>query len=90
MSYSFVYGGIAPPTAGHIHIGPVGTTGIVVVGFFAAPTGLPASVTGIAGQVAADPAVIKQIDRNPSNYYLNLHNVDFPTGAIRGQLSRNR
>ncbi len=36
--------------------------------------------------MTADPAVLAQIEANPSGYYVNLHNARFPGGAIRGQL----
>ena len=28
------------------------------------------------------------INRNPSAFYVNVHNGDFPNGAVRGQLSK--
>jgi CHRD domain len=31
--------------------------------------------------------VVRSIRTNPSGFYANLHNVEFPAGAIRGQLS---
>ena len=30
--------------------------------------------------------VIKKIIAKPENYYVNIHTVEFPDGAIRGQL----
>jgi hypothetical protein len=29
---------------------------------------------------------IRRVLRRPSSFYVNVHNADFPDGAIRGQL----
>lgn len=70
-----------PARAAHIHIGEAGVPGPVVVGL-AAP-----GEDGVAtGCVSADPDLIKDIRQNPGNYYVNVHNTDYPGGAVRGQL----
>jgi CHRD domain-containing protein len=77
---------IASPTAAHIHVGEAGVAGDIVVGLFMGTTPLPETISRVGGCVAADPAVIDAIEDNPSGYYVNVHNADFPGGAIRGQL----
>ena len=72
-----------PAAAAHIHVGASTTTGPVVVGLAA-----PDSDGHASGCVSADPALIKAIRQNPENYYVNVHNSDFPAGALRGQLSK--
>ena len=73
---------IAPATAAHIHVGPVGVAGPVVVGL-TPPTGGSSS-----GCVTADRDLIKAIIQNPHQHSVNVHNADFPAGAVRGQLSK--
>lgn len=90
VRYSAVWSGIGAPTNGHIHRGAEGVNGPVVIDFFAAPNGLPASVTGVAGEVPADASVVKQLAANPANWYTNLHNAEFKAGAVRGQVMVNR
>jgi CHRD domain len=90
VDYSFTWSGIAGPTLGHIHQGPVGANGGVVVPLFSAPAGIPSSVTGIAGTASnVDPKVVENIGRNPGDFYTNLHTAEFPGGAVRGQLFRS-
>lgn len=73
---------IEPATAAHIHEGPAGSAGPVVVSL-AAPTSGHSK-----GCVAADRELIREVLQNPSHYYVNVHNAPFPPGAIRGQLSK--
>lgn len=69
-------------TAAHIHEGPIGDNGPVVVNF--AP---PVSGTS-SGCVSVDAELAREIVREPGDYYVVVHTSDFPAGALRGQLSR--
>jgi hypothetical protein len=73
---------IAPATAAHIHRGPAGVAGPVVI-----PLTPPTSGSS-SNCVNADPDLIKEIRQNPEDFYVNVHNAPFPAGAIRGQLSK--
>jgi hypothetical protein len=87
---------IAPPIFAHIHRGPVGVNGPVVVLFFdvpelaGAPTAaMPDTISAAAGCVGGqDPDLLRDIRRHPREYYANVHNLEFVSGAIRGQLHR--
>jgi hypothetical protein len=72
-----------PATGAHIHFAPVGVNGGIVV-----PLPAPDASGTSSGCVAADPQLIKAIRQNPEAYYVNVHNVDYPGGAIRGQLGK--
>ena len=74
-SWNFsVYNIALPLTAAHIHVGAAGTNGPVVVDFSAQ----------LSGNV--QDADLANVLLNPSNYYINLHNSEYSSGAIRGQL----
>jgi hypothetical protein len=72
---------IAPASAAHIHLAPVGQPGPIVV-----PLSPPTSGFS-SGCTTADPTLIEDIIENSERYYVNVHNAEFPAGAIRGQLS---
>ena len=71
--------------AAHIHDGDAGTPGPIVVMLFMENFAGTDSTSGCVEGV--DPALVKDIRKNPSSYYVNVHSVpDFPGGAVRGQL----
>jgi CHRD domain-containing protein len=65
--------------AAHIHKGRAGVAGQVVVPFGAAYKS--------KGCIKTSPAVAAAITKNPSGYYVNVHNAKYPAGALRGQLA---
>jgi len=75
---------IGPATAAHIHEGAEGVAGDVVVPLDPAPA--EGSSSGCISDV--DNTLIQNIIENPELYYVNVHNEEFPDGAIRGQLAR--
>ena len=72
---------IAPATMAHIHGGSAGEAGGPPVVMLEAPS------TGEAkGCVAAPQPIVDAIRANPAAYFVNIHNAEFPGGAVRGQL----
>jgi hypothetical protein len=85
VCYHLSWAGLTSVTAAHIHLGATGVAGPIVVGFFG--VALPDTISSVGGCVTGvDPALIKNIHDNPSEYYVNVHDTDFPKGAIRDQL----
>jgi hypothetical protein len=73
-----------PATAAHIHIGSAGFAGPVVVNL--GPPNNEGLSTGCVSDL--DPGLVNLIQNNPSIFYVNVHNEEFPAGAVRGQLSK--
>ena len=72
---------IEPVTAAHIHKGPEGVAGPVVVNL---PK--PDAEGYVHACINADRDILEEIENEPSLYYINIHNEDYPNGAVRGQL----
>ena len=72
---------IGDVTAAHIHRGVAGQNGPPVV-TLDAPDDNDADDCD-----TADDALVDEIRRNPSGFYVNVHTTDYPNGAIRGQIA---
>lgn len=82
LCYTLRVSGIEPARAAHIHLAPVGVAGPVFVGLTAPTSGSSGACIPITRERAM--AII----RDPSAYYVNVHNAPYPGGALRGQLER--
>lgn len=80
VCYDLAVRAIAPATAAHIHRGAVGVAGPTVMSMEAPGDGRS------DGCVTVPQALAEEIQSNPSAFYVNVHNDEFPDGAVRGQL----
>jgi hypothetical protein len=83
VCFEITVSNIAAATVAHIHEAPAGQAGPPVVTLSPPPTGGSSK-----NCVTADQDLMKRIRQNPENFYVNVHNADFPDGAVRGQLSK--
>jgi hypothetical protein len=77
--YTITSAKIAAPTMAHVHAGAAGANGAPVITI---------DPKGNDECVAVEPDVLRPIVAAPENYYINVHNGEFPAGAIRGQLMK--
>ena len=76
--------------AAHIHEGAMGENGPVVAALAGPEDGNAADclTEGEEGKFPTGEAgIVQRILNNPENFYVNVHNPQFPNGAARGQLS---
>ena len=95
---NFTFAGSVSITGLHVHNAAAGSNGSVVINSGVNSTGPLVDSDGKGGifRVATiDPtdteglATLNSLIENPSQFYVNLHTSDNPSGAIRGQLDRN-
>ncbi len=93
LCYVLTVSNIGTATAAHIHEAAAGSNGPVVVNLAAPADGNAADclTEGEAGKFAVSNGVplatVQEILANPQDYYVNVHNAEYPGGAIRGQLA---
>jgi hypothetical protein len=80
LCFELTVTGIAPATLAHVHEGAAGINGPVEVTLVPPTSGFSSGCTFVSRDLA------RAIINNPENYYVNVHNTDFPNGALRGQL----
>lgn len=83
VCYEVSVSNIAAATMAHIHEGASDVAGPVVVTLMT-----PGADGRATGCVDAAADLIKRIRQTPENFYVNVHNADFPNGAVRGQLGK--
>jgi hypothetical protein len=81
VCYDITVANIGTATLAHIHRGAAGVAGPPVVTLTTDGT-----LKGCVSDVSAE--LIKEIRQKPSAFYINVHNAEFPNGAIRGQLRK--
>ena len=88
LCYVLTVDKIGTATAAHIHEGAAGKNGPVVANLAAPADGNAADclTEGEAGKFVGDTTVA-EILANPQDYYVNVHNAEYPGGAVRGQLA---
>ncbi|MFI5121274.1 MAG: CHRD domain-containing protein [Vicinamibacteria bacterium] len=86
LCFNFEVSKLDPITAGHIHKGDTETAGPVKVTLFEDQQGLEGTgnYEGCVKKLKAK--LLKKIAKAPEKFYVNLHTLDYPDGAIRGQL----
>jgi len=82
VCYELSVSGLDPATGAHIHEAPFGEAGDIVVEL------QPPTNGSSSGCAKVDRALAKDILKDPANYYVNVHNAEYPAGALRGQLSK--
>jgi hypothetical protein len=80
LCYELSASGIGEATAAHIHRGGESQSGPPVVGLDAPASGSSQGCESVAADLLAE------LTSNPSAFYVNVHNAEFRSGAIRGQL----
>ena len=82
LCYSLEASDIEPATKAHIHEGTASERGPIVVKLDPPPEDRTSS-----GCTDVNPALLRDLLEKPQSYYVDVHNKEFPHGAIRGQLS---
>ena len=82
VCYELTVDKIAAANAAHIHSGAVDKAGPPVLT-------LKAPANGSSKECATlERDKIMDILKNPAMYYVNVHNAEYPDGAVRGQLGK--
>lgn len=72
-----------PLTAVHLHRGPRGEEGELVLVLH----GRSETDPDVSNCLTIDRDLEKDIRKNKENYYIDIHNEEFPDGAVRGQFA---
>ena len=82
VCYELAVSNIGTATAAHIHTGAADAAGPVLLMLTPPPNGSSKDCATLEREKIMD------ILKSPENYYVNVHNAEFPDGAVRGQLTK--
>jgi hypothetical protein len=82
VCYTLKVSGIETATAAHIHKAPPNEAGPPVATLDAPANGASEGCATVTREIA------QALIQSPGDYYVNVHNADFPNGAVRGQLGK--
>jgi hypothetical protein len=83
ICYRVTVSGIQTATKAHLHMGDAGEEGgMVKLNLLPPRNSARECVRGLGDRF------IKKISRDSSSYYVDVHNNEYPDGALRGQLTR--
>jgi hypothetical protein len=82
ICYRVTVSGIQTATKAHLHMGNAGEVGPVKLGLLPPRNSARECIRGLGERF------IRKIASNSSRYYVDVHNNEYPGGALRGQLSR--
>ena|SRR5688572_6032398 len=80
VCYTVTVMDVAPITAAHIHVAPSTDPGPVVIPL------APFTGDTTSGCAEVDRDLALALIQSPEDYYLNVHNLEYPAGALRAQL----
>ncbi|MEO8141389.1 MAG: CHRD domain-containing protein [Sphingomicrobium sp.] len=83
VCYKLSVTNIAVATMAHVHEGAATVAGPVRI-----TLGTPDAAGVSSGCVKVERALALEILKRPADYYVNVHNAEFPGGAVRGQLAK--
>lgn len=82
VCYELRVSNIGSANAAHIHTGGPTEAGPVLLNLIAPANGSSKECATL------DREKVLEIIKTPEKYYVNVHNADFPDGAVRGQLTK--
>jgi hypothetical protein len=83
LCYAIFVHEVANPNAAHIHSGKAGENGGIFIALTPPASGDSGHISDCLNVTAKQR---NQIRNKPNEFYINVHNSQFPGGALRGQL----
>ena len=84
LCYDIKLRNVAGSAAAHIHEGTKGKAGDVLIALY----GNQSTAKRRKGCVEPGADKLRRLRADPRGFYVNVHNAEYPNGAVRGQLKK--